>query len=61
VRVNERIPGVAPPLATVRESVLRDLLSVRSKQVLDTQYEKLRAHYTVVVEPPEAARVAEAR
>jgi hypothetical protein len=61
VRVNARIPGVATPLANVRESVLRDLLSDRRKQELDTQYEKLRARYTVVVEPPETPRVAEAR
>jgi len=61
VRVNARIPEVAPPLANVRESVLRDLLSDRRKQELDTQYEKLRARYTVVLEPPEASRVAEAR
>ena len=61
MRVNARIPEVAPPLANVRESVLRDLLSDRRKQELDTQYEKLRARYTVVVEPPEAPRVAEAR
>jgi hypothetical protein len=61
VRVNGRIPEVARSLAKVRESVLRDLLSDRRKQELDTQYEKLRAHYTVVVQPPEASRVAEAR
>lgn len=61
VRVNARIPEAAPPLANVRESVLHDLLSDRRKQELDTQYEKLRARYRVVVEPPEAARVAEAR
>jgi len=61
VRVNARIPEGAPPLAKVRESVLRDLLNDRHKQELDTQYEKLRARYTVVVEPPEAPRVAEAR
>jgi len=61
VRVNARIPEVAPPLGNVRESVLRDLLSDRRKQELDTQYEKLRARYTVVLEPPEASRVAEAR
>jgi len=61
VRVNARIPEGAPPLAKVRESVLRDLLSDRRNQELDTQYEKLRARYTVVVEPPEAPRVAEAR
>jgi PPIC-type PPIASE domain len=61
VRVNARIQEVAQPLKNVRESVLRDLLSDRRKQELDTQYEKLRARYTVVVEPPEASRVAEAR
>lgn len=62
VHVNARIPEVTPPLANVRGSVLRDLLSDRRKQELDTQYDKLRARYTVVVEPPEAPRVvAEAR
>jgi parvulin-like peptidyl-prolyl isomerase len=61
VRVNARIPEVDPPLAKVRESVLRDLLSDRRKQELDTQYEKLRAHYTVVLQSPEASRVADAR
>ncbi len=61
VRVKARIPGMAPPLANVRESVLRDLLSDRRKQELDTQYENIRARYTVVVEPPEEPRVAEAR
>ena len=61
VRVNARIPEVDPPLAKVRESVLRDLLSDRRKQELDIQYEKLRARYTVVVEPPEASGIAEAR
>jgi parvulin-like peptidyl-prolyl cis-trans isomerase-like protein len=62
VRINARIPEVAPPLANVRESVLRDLLSDRRKQELDTLYEKLRARYTVVVEPPEASGgFAEAR
>jgi len=61
VRVNARIPEGAPPMAKVREAVLRDLLSDRRKQELDTQYEKLRARYMVVVEPPEAPRVAAAR
>jgi hypothetical protein len=61
VRVNGRMPEVTPSLANVRESVLRDLLSDRRKQELDIQYEKLRARYTVVVEPPEASGIAEAR
>jgi len=61
VRVNARTPEVALPLANVRESVLRDLLSDRRKQELDTLYEKLRVRYTVVVEPRKGSRVAEAR
>jgi hypothetical protein len=58
VRVDEYLPGAAPPLANVREAVLRDLLNERRKQELDTQYAKLRARYTIVVEPPEAPKVA---
>ena len=61
VRVNVRTPGGAPPLANVRDSVFRDFLDDCRKQELDAQYSKLRARYTVVVEPPEAAKVAEAR
>jgi hypothetical protein len=61
VRVDARVPGAAPPLANVRDSVLRDLLNDRRKEELDAQYSKLRARYTVVVEPPEVPKVAEAR
>jgi hypothetical protein len=61
VRVDARVPGTAPPLANVRDSVLRDFLDDRRKQELDAQYSKLRARYTVVVEPPEVPKVAEAR
>jgi len=61
VRVHECLPGAAPPLANVREAVLRDLLNERRKQELDAQYAKLRARYTIVVEPPQAAKVAETR
>ena len=61
VRVDERAPGIAPPLANVREAVLRDLLNERRKQELDAQYAKLRARYSIVVEPPPAPKVAEAR
>jgi len=61
VRVDARVPGTAPPLANVRDSVLRDFLDDRRKQELDAQYSKLRARYTVVVEPPEVRKVAEAR
>jgi hypothetical protein len=61
VRVDARVPGATPPLANVRDSVLRDFLNDRRKQELDVQYSKLRARYTVVVEPPEVPKVAEAR
>jgi hypothetical protein len=61
VRIDEREPGTAPPLANVREVVLRDLLNERRKQELDAQYAKLRARYTIVVEPPPAPKVAEGR
>jgi len=61
VRVDARIPGAAPPLASVRDTVFRDFLNDRRKQELDAQYLKLRARYSVVVEPLEAPTVAEAR
>ena len=61
VRVDERAPGIAPPLAKVREAVLRDLLNERRKHELDAQYAKLLARYTIVVEPPPAPKAAEAR
>jgi hypothetical protein len=61
VRVDEHLPGAAPPLANVRDAVLRDLLNERRKQELDAQYAKLRGRYTIVVEPPQAPKVAEIR
>jgi hypothetical protein len=61
VRVDERAPGTAPPLAKVREAVLRDLLNERRKQELDAQYSRLRARYMIVIEPPQATKVAETR
>jgi hypothetical protein len=61
VRVYGRTPGVAPPLANVRDSVFRDFLNDRRKQALDAQYSKLRARYSVIVELIEAPKVAEAR
>jgi hypothetical protein len=61
VRVEGYIPGTLLPLAKVREPVLRDLLNERRTQQLDAQYARLRARYTVVVELPEATKVAEVR
>jgi hypothetical protein len=57
VRVDEHAPGTAPPLANVREAVLRDLLNERRKHEMDAQYAKLRARYTIVVEPAQAPKV----
>jgi PPIC-type PPIASE domain len=59
VRIDERELETAPPLANVREAVLRDLLNERRKQELDVQYAKLRARYTIVVEPPHAPKIRE--
>ena len=59
VRIDEREPETTPPLANVRKAVLRDLLNERRKQELDAQYAKLRARYTIVVEPPPAPKVTE--
>ena len=50
-----------PPLANVRDPVVRDFLDDRREQELDAQYSKLRVRYTVVIEPPEAPKVAESR
>jgi hypothetical protein len=61
VRIDEREPETAPLLAKVREAVLRDLMNERRKQELDAQYAKLRARYTIMVEPSPAPKVAQAR
>jgi len=61
VRLNEHLAGTAPLLPNVREAVLRDLLNERRKHELDAQYAKLRARYTIVVEPAHAPKVAEIR
>jgi len=61
VRIDEREPETAPLLAKVREAVLRDLMNERRKQELDAQYAKLRARYTIVVEPSPAPKIARAR
>jgi hypothetical protein len=61
VRVTESRPGMVPPLAKVREAVLRDLLNERRKQELDAQFARLRAHYTVVVEAPATLKASVAR
>jgi PPIC-type PPIASE domain len=61
VRVYEHTPGVVPPLAKVRDAVLRDALNDFRKQALDAQYFKLRARYSVVVAPAESPKLAAVR
>ena len=55
VFVRERIEGRVPALAEVREAVQREWLAARRKAVNEQFYQRLRARYTVVVEPPPAA------
>jgi hypothetical protein len=51
VRVEEIRPGSPPPLAEVREQVLRDFESSRRQRALDAAMMAMRWKYEVVVEP----------
>jgi hypothetical protein len=55
VCVRERVDGRMPALAEVREAVQRAWFAARRKAVHEQFYQRLRARYTVVVEPPLAA------
>jgi hypothetical protein len=55
VCVRERVDGRGPALAEVREAVQRAWLAARRNAVHKQFYQRLRARYTVVVEPPLAA------
>ena len=55
VKVTERVKGRLPELAEVREQVEREYLALRRKELKDDTYQRLRAGYEVVVEPPAAA------
>jgi parvulin-like peptidyl-prolyl isomerase len=50
VRVTERTPAVAPPLADVRAKVQREFEYARRQRARDESYRKLRAQYQVVLE-----------
>ena len=61
VRVDEQIPGRVLPLAMVHDTVLRELMSERRQKALDAAYGKLRQRYSVVIEQPTLATMAEKR
>ena len=54
VFVRERIEGRAPTLENVRDAVVRDLLTSRRKERLESMYDRLLAKYTVVIDMPGA-------
>lgn len=56
VKVEQRLDGRAATLAEVRDAVARDLLRDRSMQAKEAFYKKLRAAYTVRIEPGELNR-----
>lgn len=51
VRVTAREPGAMPSLADVRADVQRDLLASSARKAQEDLYRRLRARYTVEVEP----------
>ena len=51
VRVESRTEKRVPPLAEVREAVLRDWQNARSDAALEASYQALRARYQVVIAP----------
>ena len=58
VRISERVAARLPPLAEIREQVLRDYLAERQQQQKDTAYEMLRERYEVYLEPTAAPNAA---
>ena len=52
VKVTERVEGRLPELAEVREQVEREYLALRRKELKEDTYQRLRAGYEVVIEPP---------
>jgi hypothetical protein len=53
VYVRERTPERLPPMAEVRQVVLREFLTMRRRDADHAFYQTLRARYTVVVERSE--------
>jgi len=50
VRVSNRTPAAAPPLAAVRAQVVREWENDRRRRARDDAYAKMRGEYTVSVE-----------
>jgi len=49
VRIDSRIPGYVPKLDEVKLTVKRGVISERRQQLLDSQYQRLRQQYTIVI------------
>lgn len=54
VYVRERVPGLVPPLAEVREAVHREWINARRGAALDQYYAALLQRYRVTVEMPQS-------
>jgi PPIC-type PPIASE domain len=52
VYISERIPGSVPPLAAIREAVLREWSNARRLEAEQKLYRSLRDRYDIVVETP---------
>jgi hypothetical protein len=55
VMVKERTDARLPELAEIRHQVEREYLALRRQELKDDTYQKLRAGYEVVIEPPATA------
>jgi len=55
IRVGAREPGRAAALGDVRDAVERDVREARASAAREQSYARLRARYTVRVDPPLAA------
>ena len=56
VRVSDRTPAVVPPLAAVRDHVVREWENERRQRARDDAYQKLRGEYQVSIETETASR-----
>ncbi len=52
IYVDARAPGRSPALAEVREAVMRDWAQQQRQDLLESQYQALRARYRITIESP---------